>query len=76
MADFEERRALLGDEDEGSFTDRQEARGPGRPMPAICDPSHLLHRIVVLVFMCFLGFGEQPLNQPFLEILDYVKLNS
>uniref|UniRef100_A0A4W6C0E9 Lysosomal dipeptide transporter MFSD1 n=1 Tax=Lates calcarifer TaxID=8187 RepID=A0A4W6C0E9_LATCA len=42
----------------GSFTGRQTARGPDRPMPAICDPSHLLHRVVVLLFMCFLGFGS------------------
>uniref|UniRef100_A0A669F9I1 Lysosomal dipeptide transporter MFSD1 n=1 Tax=Oreochromis niloticus TaxID=8128 RepID=A0A669F9I1_ORENI len=50
MADLEERQRLLGDEDRGS--------GPGRPMLAICDPSHLLHRLVVLFFMCFLGFGS------------------
>uniref|UniRef100_A0A673BKR9 Lysosomal dipeptide transporter MFSD1 n=1 Tax=Sphaeramia orbicularis TaxID=375764 RepID=A0A673BKR9_9TELE len=58
MADLEERQSLLGDEDEGSFTGRPTAKGPGKPLPAICDPSHLLHRIVVLVFMCFLGFGS------------------
>lgn len=29
-----------------------------RPMAAICDPSKLAHRVVVLIFMCFLGFGE------------------
>uniref|UniRef100_A0A3Q1JZF7 Lysosomal dipeptide transporter MFSD1 n=1 Tax=Anabas testudineus TaxID=64144 RepID=A0A3Q1JZF7_ANATE len=34
------------------------SRGPGRPLPAICDPNHLLHRVVVLLFMCFLGFGS------------------
>ncbi|XP_005930097.1 major facilitator superfamily domain-containing protein 1 isoform X1 [Haplochromis burtoni] len=50
MADLEERQRLLGDEDRGS--------GPGRPMLAICDPSRLLHRLVVLFFMCFLGFGS------------------
>lgn len=60
MADFEERGTLLGDENEGPLAGRQEAGGPERPMSAICDPSHLLHRVVVLVFMCFLGFGEQP----------------
>uniref|UniRef100_A0A3Q3BN16 Lysosomal dipeptide transporter MFSD1 n=1 Tax=Kryptolebias marmoratus TaxID=37003 RepID=A0A3Q3BN16_KRYMA len=61
MADFGERRNLLGDEDEDedSFADRQAARGPGRLMAAICDPSRLLHRVVVLFFMCFLGFGER-----------------
>ncbi|KAM8852933.1 lysosomal dipeptide transporter MFSD1 isoform 1-T1 [Synchiropus picturatus] len=52
MADPEERRSLLGNEDEGS------PRGPGRPMSAICDPNHVLHRVVVLIFMCFLGFGS------------------
>lgn len=51
MADLEERQRLLGDEDRGS--------GPGRPMLAICDPSRLLHRLVVLFFMCFLGFGKE-----------------
>ncbi|KAG8001954.1 Major facilitator superfamily domain-containing protein 1 [Nibea albiflora] len=54
MADYDERQSLLGDENDG----READRGPGRPMPAICDPSHLLHRVVVLVFMCFLGFGS------------------
>ncbi|KAL3057461.1 hypothetical protein OYC64_007854 [Pagothenia borchgrevinki] len=54
MADYEEQQSLLGDEAE----DRQAAVGPGRPLPAICDPGHLLHRVVVLVFMCFLGFGS------------------
>lgn len=58
MADREESRSLLGAEDEASFSGTQTSGGPGRPMPAICDPSHLLHRVVVLVFMCFLGFGE------------------
>uniref|UniRef100_A0A667XXA8 Lysosomal dipeptide transporter MFSD1 n=1 Tax=Myripristis murdjan TaxID=586833 RepID=A0A667XXA8_9TELE len=59
MADVEERQGLLDDEDDVSFSGRRSATGPGRPMWAICDPSHLLHRIVVLMFMCFLGFGEQ-----------------
>ncbi|KAG7479060.1 major facilitator superfamily domain-containing protein 1 isoform X1 [Solea senegalensis] len=63
MADFEERRSLLGDEDERFVGDREPQRGAGGTggtgaMPAICDPRHLLHRVVVLVFMCFLGFGS------------------
>ncbi|KAM4628213.1 lysosomal dipeptide transporter MFSD1 isoform 2-T2 [Polymixia lowei] len=58
MADAEERQSLLGDEDGVSFSGRRNAGEPGRPMSAICDPSHLLHRIVVLLFMCFLGFGS------------------
>lgn len=58
MADFDERQSMLAEEDEEPVTHRQTAGGPGKALPAICDPSHLLHRLVVLVFMCFLGFGE------------------
>uniref|UniRef100_A0A8C9ZPZ1 Lysosomal dipeptide transporter MFSD1 n=1 Tax=Sander lucioperca TaxID=283035 RepID=A0A8C9ZPZ1_SANLU len=58
MADYEERQSLLGDGDEGSSTGRHTAGGAGRPMLAICDPSHILHRVIVLIFMCFLGFGS------------------
>ncbi|XP_078102154.1 lysosomal dipeptide transporter MFSD1 isoform X3 [Sander vitreus] len=58
MADYEERQSLLGDGDEGSSTGRHTAGGAGRPMLAICDPSHILHRVLVLIFMCFLGFGS------------------
>ncbi|KAK2912432.1 hypothetical protein Q8A73_006545 [Channa argus] len=58
MAGFDERRSLLGDEGERSFASGQTPDKPSRPMLAICDPSHLLHRVVVLVFMCFLGFGS------------------
>ncbi|CAL8362783.1 unnamed protein product [Merluccius merluccius] len=56
MAGAEERRSLLGDDDDYGESD------PGPPtdrtMLAVCDPTRLLHRIVVLVFMCFLGFGS------------------
>ncbi|KAF1394128.1 hypothetical protein PFLUV_G00023290 [Perca fluviatilis] len=58
MADYEERQSLLGDGDEGSSTGRHTAGGAGRPMLPICDPSHILHRVLVLIFMCFLGFGS------------------
>uniref|UniRef100_A0AAQ4QWZ8 Lysosomal dipeptide transporter MFSD1 n=1 Tax=Gasterosteus aculeatus aculeatus TaxID=481459 RepID=A0AAQ4QWZ8_GASAC len=62
MADYEERQSLLGDDDGGdsgsSAGGRAAAGAGGGPMPAICDPKHLLHRVVVLVFMCFLGFGS------------------
>ncbi|XP_034722823.1 major facilitator superfamily domain-containing protein 1 isoform X3 [Etheostoma cragini] len=64
MADYEEQQSLLGDGDEGSSSGGQTAGGAGgaggagRPMLAICDPSHLLHRVIVLIFMCFLGFGS------------------
>ncbi|XP_032661396.1 lysosomal dipeptide transporter MFSD1 isoform X2 [Chelonoidis abingdonii] len=27
-------------------------------LPALCDPRRLAHRLLVLVFMCFLGFGS------------------
>uniref|UniRef100_A0A7N6AL94 Lysosomal dipeptide transporter MFSD1 n=1 Tax=Anabas testudineus TaxID=64144 RepID=A0A7N6AL94_ANATE len=57
MAGSEEQRSLLGDEDE-PLPGGKTSRGPGRPLPAICDPNHLLHRVVVLLFMCFLGFGS------------------
>lgn len=50
MAD---RHPIVGDEDPDPYD-----RGPGRAMPAICDPKHILHRVVVLCFMCFLGFGK------------------
>uniref|UniRef100_A0A8C4MP37 Lysosomal dipeptide transporter MFSD1 n=1 Tax=Equus asinus TaxID=9793 RepID=A0A8C4MP37_EQUAS len=43
----EEARALL-------------AGGPGAPsaLPALCDPGRLAHRLLVLLLMCFLGFGS------------------
>lgn len=28
------------------------------PLPALCDPSRLAHRMLVLLLMCFLGFGS------------------
>lgn len=58
MADYDDRQSLVGEEDEDASSTLTSPTGPGRPMPAICDPNHLLHRVVVLVFMCFLGFGK------------------
>ncbi|XP_028276324.1 lysosomal dipeptide transporter MFSD1 isoform X2 [Parambassis ranga] len=58
MSDFEENQSLLGEDDARSFTGRRTPRDPDRPLPAICDPSRFLHRVVVLGFMCFLGFGS------------------
>ncbi|XP_057694962.1 major facilitator superfamily domain-containing protein 1 isoform X2 [Corythoichthys intestinalis] len=60
MVDVEEDRSLLpaetGDED---FVSGGEASGrTGTRLPAICDPTHGLHRLVILIFMCFLGFGS------------------
>ncbi|XP_055022552.1 major facilitator superfamily domain-containing protein 1 isoform X2 [Boleophthalmus pectinirostris] len=55
----EEQRGLLGAEDEEYPAPDTQGEGETRtPLPAICDPSRLQHRIVVLVFMCFLGFGS------------------
>uniref|UniRef100_A0A673ZGD6 Lysosomal dipeptide transporter MFSD1 n=1 Tax=Salmo trutta TaxID=8032 RepID=A0A673ZGD6_SALTR len=54
----EERQNLLDDEgDISSSGPRNESR-PVRPMSALCDPRRLPHRIFVLLFMCFLGFGS------------------
>lgn len=51
----EEARALLaGGPDEA---DRGAPAVPGA-LPALCDPSRLAHRLLVLLLMCFLGFGE------------------
>uniref|UniRef100_A0A8C5C9Z8 Lysosomal dipeptide transporter MFSD1 n=1 Tax=Gadus morhua TaxID=8049 RepID=A0A8C5C9Z8_GADMO len=53
MTDIEERQSLLG-----NVNGESEAEEPGKQMSAISDPTRLLHRIVVLIFMCFLGFGS------------------
>uniref|UniRef100_G3RYT7 Lysosomal dipeptide transporter MFSD1 n=1 Tax=Gorilla gorilla gorilla TaxID=9595 RepID=G3RYT7_GORGO len=51
----EEARALLaGGPDEA---DRGAPAAPGA-LPALCDPSRLAHRLLVLLLMCFLGFGS------------------
>ncbi|XP_046732014.1 major facilitator superfamily domain-containing protein 1 isoform X2 [Silurus meridionalis] len=50
MADGEENQRLLN---ENVYED-----GTRRRMSPICDPNHLLHRLVVLFLMCFLGFGS------------------
>ncbi|XP_075426689.1 lysosomal dipeptide transporter MFSD1 isoform X1 [Ascaphus truei] len=55
MAEGEEREALLaGAGDSSGGPDRTEKR----KMAAICDPSKFAHRVVVLMLMCFLGFGS------------------
>lgn len=48
----EEERALLGRDGGG-----RAAPGSPRALPALCDPRRLPHRLLVLGFMCFLGFG-------------------
>ncbi|XP_005078007.1 major facilitator superfamily domain-containing protein 1 isoform X1 [Mesocricetus auratus] len=50
----EEVRALLGDRPEGDSA----VQGAPRALPALCDPSRLAHRLVVLLLMCLLGFGS------------------
>ncbi|XP_008307403.1 lysosomal dipeptide transporter MFSD1 isoform X2 [Cynoglossus semilaevis] len=58
MADVEEPRRLVEEEDENVPGDGPTPAETSKPMSAVCDPSHLLHRVIVLVFMCFLGFGS------------------
>uniref|UniRef100_A0A672FX47 Lysosomal dipeptide transporter MFSD1 n=1 Tax=Salarias fasciatus TaxID=181472 RepID=A0A672FX47_SALFA len=55
MAEIEEQQSLLGAEEQQE--EDAAPRGGGRPLAAICDPSRLPHRVVVLCFMCFLGFA-------------------
>ncbi|XP_056612211.1 major facilitator superfamily domain-containing protein 1 [Triplophysa dalaica] len=52
MADSGERRSLLKEDDGDDGEDVSVNMSP------LCDPRHLLHRILVLIFMCFLGFGS------------------
>ncbi|XP_059121444.1 major facilitator superfamily domain-containing protein 1 isoform X2 [Peromyscus eremicus] len=56
----EEVRALLGDRPEGDSA----VRGAPRALPALCDPSHLAHRLVVLLLMCLLGFAIFAMTVP------------
>ncbi|XP_077204694.1 lysosomal dipeptide transporter MFSD1 isoform X2 [Paroedura picta] len=51
----EEEQALLGEEEPAPV---REAPPPRKPLPALCDPQRLAHRLVVLALMCFLGFGS------------------
>ena len=54
----EEARALLpGGSDEAGRETRAPPAASGA-LQALCDPSHLAHRLVVLLLMCFLGFGS------------------
>ncbi|XP_068613400.1 lysosomal dipeptide transporter MFSD1-like [Brachionichthys hirsutus] len=76
MENYEDRETLLGDEEEEAAP----ARDPGRAMPLLCDPRHLPHRLVVLLFMCFLGFGsyfcyDNPAALQF-EVIQDLKLNT
>lgn len=53
----EEARGLLSRGPDGAGSDAPAAPGA---LPALCDPSRLAHRLLVLLLMCFLGFGERP----------------
>jgi len=56
--DDEEARALLeGGPDEAGRGAPAVSAVPGA-LPALCDPSRLAHRLLVLLLMCFLGFGS------------------
>uniref|UniRef100_A0A4W5REY5 Lysosomal dipeptide transporter MFSD1 n=1 Tax=Hucho hucho TaxID=62062 RepID=A0A4W5REY5_9TELE len=54
----EEQQKLLDEEGDISSSGPRNESGPVKPMSAFCDPRRLLHRIFVLLFMCFLGFGS------------------
>ncbi|RXM31367.1 hypothetical protein EOD39_7090 [Acipenser ruthenus] len=59
MAEREECTGLLeGEDDSESSPSSSKYCSSEKQLPACCDPSRLLHRIVVLIFMCFLGFGS------------------
>ncbi|KAK6478695.1 major facilitator superfamily domain-containing protein 1 isoform X1 [Huso huso] len=60
MAEREERRGLVQGEDDSEASPSSSKYGSSseKQLSACCDPSRLLHRIVVLIFMCFLGFGS------------------
>ncbi|XP_032486911.1 major facilitator superfamily domain-containing protein 1 isoform X1 [Phocoena sinus] len=58
MEEEEEVRALLPDgPDEAGRGAPVTPPAPGA-LPALCDPSRLAHRLLVLLLMCFLGFGS------------------
>lgn len=54
MEEEEEARGLLSG---GPAEAGGDAPAPGA-LRALCDPSRLAHRLLVLLLMCFLGFGE------------------
>ncbi|XP_066508170.1 major facilitator superfamily domain-containing protein 1 isoform X2 [Hoplias malabaricus] len=46
------------EENERLFSENDDEREDTRRYSPFCDPSHLFHRIIVLLCMCFLGFGS------------------
>ncbi|XP_074183123.1 lysosomal dipeptide transporter MFSD1 isoform X7 [Rhinolophus sinicus] len=53
----EEARGLLANGPEETGRDAPAALAAPGALPALCDPSRLAHRLVVLLLMCFLGFA-------------------
>lgn len=56
--DNEEARALLGGSPGEAGRGASAVPAVRGALPALCDPSRLAHRLLVLLLMCFLGFGE------------------
>ncbi|KAM9696054.1 lysosomal dipeptide transporter MFSD1 isoform 3-T3 [Dama dama] len=54
----EEARALLPGGSDEAGRDTRATRAASGALQALCDPSRLAHRLVVLLLMCFLGFGS------------------
>lgn len=54
----EEARGLLANGPDETGRDAPAALAAPGALPALCDPSRLAHRLVVLLLMCFLGFGS------------------
>uniref|UniRef100_A0A8D1YII1 Lysosomal dipeptide transporter MFSD1 n=1 Tax=Sus scrofa TaxID=9823 RepID=A0A8D1YII1_PIG len=54
----EEARALLPSSPVKAGRGASNTPDAPRALSALCDPSHLAHRLLVLLLMCFLGFGS------------------
>ncbi|XP_004704171.1 major facilitator superfamily domain-containing protein 1 isoform X1 [Echinops telfairi] len=58
MHEEEEARALLAGGPGEAGRGPPSAPAAAGVLPALCDPSRLAHRLLVLALMCFLGFGS------------------
>ena len=56
----EEARGLLTNGPDDAGRDAPAVPEALGTLPALCDPRRLAHRLLVLLLMCFLGFGEPP----------------
>ncbi|KAM8817487.1 lysosomal dipeptide transporter MFSD1 [Rhynchonycteris naso] len=54
----EEARALLAEGTDGARSDAPVVPAASAALPAFCGPGRLAHRLLVLLLMCFLGFGS------------------